>query len=106
MVHFYGCNHIPLEKYVKQCKLQRELGTRNTCASNKYGAHANAIFAREFTMAIKNHTKNHLYDEISGGLFFSILSDEHIDHTLGKHLIIYVLYLSEGGKGEPHCKFV
>ena len=43
LVHFYSCNHIPLEKYVKQCKLQRELGTPKNCASNKYGAHANAI---------------------------------------------------------------
>ena len=57
-------------------------------------------------MAIKNHTRNHLYDEISGGPLFSILIDEHIDHTLGKHLISYVLYFNESGKGEPHCKFV
>ena len=74
LVHFYACNDIPLEKYVKQCQLQRELGTP--------------------------------MDEIRGSPFFSILIDESTDRTLEKHLIIYVLYLSEGGKGEPQCKFV
>ena len=106
LVHFYACNDIPLEKYAKQVQLQRELGTPNAPASNEYGAYANAISAREFLMAIKNHTRNHLYDEIRGSPFFSILIDESTDRTLEKHLIIYVLYLSEGGKGEPHCKFV
>ena len=48
-------------------------------------------------------TKSLLGDDST---FFSILIDESTDRTLEKHLIIYVLYLSEGGKGEPHCKFV
>ena len=48
-------------------------------------------------------TKSLLGDDST---FFSILNDESTDRTLEKHLIIYVLYLSEGGKGEPHCKFV
>ena len=41
-------------------------------------------------------TKSLLGDDST---FFSILIDESIDRTLEKHLIIYVLYLSEGGKG-------
>ena len=106
LVHIYACNDIPSEKCAKQCKLQRELGTPNALASNEYGAFANAISAREFLMAIKNHTRKHLYDEIHGSPYFSILIDEVTSRTLEKHLIIYVLYFSEGGKGEPHYKFV
>ena len=60
LVHFYACDDIPLEKYAKQVKLQRELGAPNAPASNEYGAYANAISAREFLMAIKNHTKESL----------------------------------------------
>ena len=106
LVHFHACNDIPLEKYVKQCQLQRELGTPNAPASNEYGGYTNAKSAREFLMAIKNHTRKLLYDELRGSPFFSILIDKSTNRTLEKHLIIYVLYLSEGGKGEPQCKFV
>ena len=48
-------------------------------------------------------TKSILGDDST---FLSILIDKSVDRTLEKHLIIYVLYLSEGGKGEPHCTFV
>ena len=42
LVHFHACNGIPLEKYVKQCMLQRELGTPNAPVLKEYGAYANA----------------------------------------------------------------
>ena len=42
LVHFHACNDIPLEKYVKQCMLQRELGTPNAPVLKEYGAYANA----------------------------------------------------------------
>ncbi|MCO5566512.1 hypothetical protein L7F22_020189 [Adiantum nelumboides] len=38
--------------------------------------------------------------------FFSILIDESTYHTMEKHVIIYVLYISNGGKGSAKCKFV
>ena len=63
LVHFHACNGIPLEKYVKQCMLQRELGTPNAPVLKEYGAYANAKSAREFLMAVKNHTRKLLYDQ-------------------------------------------
>ena len=94
LVHFHACNDIPLEKYVKQCMLQRELGTPNDPASKEYGAYANAKFAREFLMAIKNYTRKPLYDEIRGSPFFSILIDESIYRILDKTLDYLCLVLN------------
>ena len=94
LVHFYACNYIPLETYAKQCKLQRELGTPNTPASNENGAYANVISTGEILMAIKNHTRKHLYDEIRESPFFSILIDESIYRILDKTLDYLCLVLN------------
>ncbi|MCO5606020.1 hypothetical protein L7F22_060207 [Adiantum nelumboides] len=106
LVYFCACEDLPLEKYTSQFTLQRELGTPNVFASDEYGYYVNPIFGREMLLAIRDHLKKNLYADMRASPFFSILIDESIDRTMEKHVIIYVLYINDGGKGSAKCKFV
>ncbi|KAH7331520.1 hypothetical protein KP509_20G037900 [Ceratopteris richardii] len=106
IVYFCALEDIPLEKYQSHCRLLRELGTPNMPASEEYGSYMNAVSAREMLLAIKHHVKMQLILDIHASPFYSLLIDESTDRTIKKHLIIYVLYVTDAGKGPTKCAFV
>ncbi|KAH7292058.1 hypothetical protein KP509_29G049800 [Ceratopteris richardii] len=106
IVYFCALEDIPLEKYQSHCRLMRELGTPNMPASEEYGSYMNAVSAREMLLAIKHHVKMHLILDIRVSPFYSLLIDESTNRTIKKHLIIYVLYVTDAGKGPTKCAFV
>ncbi|KAH7437452.1 hypothetical protein KP509_05G072900 [Ceratopteris richardii] len=44
--------------------------------------------------------------DIRASPFYSLLIDESTDRTIKKHLIIYILYVSNAGKGPTRCVFI
>ncbi|MCO5601090.1 hypothetical protein L7F22_055209 [Adiantum nelumboides] len=106
LVYFYACEDLPLEKYPTQCRLLRELGTPNIPASDEYGSYVNPVSGREMLLANKDHVKQQMLADMCASPFYSVLIDESMDRTMEKHLIIYVLYVGDGGKGRTRCCFV
>ncbi|KAH7426346.1 hypothetical protein KP509_11G097500 [Ceratopteris richardii] len=106
IVYFCALEDIPLEKYPSHCKLLRELDTPNVPASDEYGSYVNVVSGKEILMAIKDHVKMQLLCDIRASPFYSLLIDESTDRTIKKHLIIYILYVSNAGKGPTRCVFI
>ncbi|KAH7306532.1 hypothetical protein KP509_22G017300 [Ceratopteris richardii] len=106
VVYFCAVQDIPLEKYPHECKLLCELDIPNVPFSQEYGAYMNSILGREMVLSIKDHTKKMVMSEIRSSPFYSLLIDESTDRSIKKHLIVYVLYLTNAGKGSTKSAFV
>ncbi|MCO5582460.1 hypothetical protein L7F22_036356 [Adiantum nelumboides] len=106
VVYFCACEDITLDKYLSHCKLLRELSTPNMPASDEYGSYVNPVSGREMMLAVKDHVKMHMLAEMRANPFYSILIDESTDRTMEKHLIVYVIYVGNKGKGRARCCFV
>ncbi|KAH7331559.1 hypothetical protein KP509_20G040300 [Ceratopteris richardii] len=106
IVYFCAMEDISLEKYPSHCRLLRELGTPSMPASDEYGSYMNAISGREMLLAIRDYIKMQLILDIRASPFYSLLIDESTDRTIHKHLILYVLYISDARKGHIKCDFV
>ncbi|MCO5576361.1 hypothetical protein L7F22_030171 [Adiantum nelumboides] len=106
LVYFCACEDLPLEKYPNQCRLLRELGTPNIPASDEYGSYVNPVSGREMLLAIKDYVKLQMLADMCASPFYSVLIDESTDRTLEKHLIMYILYVGNGGMGRAKCSYV
>ncbi|MCO5572265.1 hypothetical protein L7F22_026018 [Adiantum nelumboides] len=106
VVYFCACEDIPLDKYPSHCQLLRDLNMPNMLASDEYGSYVNPVSGREMMLAIRDNVKKHILADICASLFYSVLIDESTDRTMEKHLIVYVTYLSNRGKGRAKCCFV
>ncbi|KAH7284550.1 hypothetical protein KP509_34G059300 [Ceratopteris richardii] len=106
LVYFCACEDLPLEKYPSQCRLQRELGTPNIPASDEYGSYVNPISGKDMLFALRDYLRKTILANIRSSPFYSLLIDESTDRTMEKHIIIYALYLTNGGKGPTKCSFV
>jgi hypothetical protein len=60
----------------------------------------------EFLWAISKYLNDKLLSEAQSSPFFSLMIDEATDRTLEQHLIVYVVYLSNNGKGPHVTRFV
>ncbi|MCO5602289.1 hypothetical protein L7F22_056418 [Adiantum nelumboides] len=60
----------------------------------------------EFIQAAKDFYWEALKLSICKSPFFAILIDDSTDLTFEKHMIVYVTYLEDEGRGSPVCKFV
>ncbi|KAH7277645.1 hypothetical protein KP509_39G060800 [Ceratopteris richardii] len=105
LVYFCACKDLPLEKYPSQCRLQRELGTPNIPASDEYGSYVNPVSGKGMLFSLRDYLRKKILANICSSPFYSLLIDESTDRTMEKHIIIYALYLTNGGKG-PACSFV
>ncbi|MCO5594746.1 hypothetical protein L7F22_048779 [Adiantum nelumboides] len=106
VVYFCECEDIPLDKYPSHWKLLCELNTPNMLAFDEYGSYVNPVSGREMMLAIRDHVKKHILADICASPFYSVLIDESTDRTMEKHLIVYVTYVSNRGKGRANCCFV
>ncbi|KAH7440127.1 hypothetical protein KP509_04G092600 [Ceratopteris richardii] len=106
LVYFCACEDLPLEKYPSQCRLQRELGTPNISASDEYGSYVNPISGKDMLFALRDYLRKTILANIRSSPFYSLLIDESRDRTMEKYIIIYALYLNNGGKGPTKCSFV
>ncbi|KAH7437992.1 hypothetical protein KP509_05G100100 [Ceratopteris richardii] len=106
IMYFCALEDIPLDKYPSHCKLLRELDTPNIPSSDEYSSYVNAMSGKEMLMAIKDHVKMQLLCDICAIPFYSLLIDESTDRTIKKHLIVYILYVSNAGKGPTRCVFI
>ncbi|KAH7428981.1 hypothetical protein KP509_09G025500 [Ceratopteris richardii] len=106
LVYFCACEDLPLKKYPSQCRLQRELGTPNIPASDEYGLYVNPVSGKDMLFALRDYLRKMISANIRASPFYSLLIDESTDRTMEKHIIIYALYLSDGGKGPAICSFV
>ncbi|MCO5547287.1 hypothetical protein L7F22_000734 [Adiantum nelumboides] len=106
LVYFCACEDLPLDKYPSQCRLLRELGTPIVPASDEYGSYVNSVSGREMLLAIKDYVKLQMLADMCASPFFSVLIDESTDRTMEKHLIMYVLYVGNGGMGRARCSYV
>ncbi|KAH7439136.1 hypothetical protein KP509_04G046900 [Ceratopteris richardii] len=100
IILFCALEDIPLEKYPSHCRLLRDLGTPSM------PSYINAVLGREMLIVIHDYVKLQLMFEIRSSLFYSLLIDESTDRTIHKHLIIYILYITNWGKSHVKCDFV
>ncbi|MCO5576302.1 hypothetical protein L7F22_030113 [Adiantum nelumboides] len=57
-------------------------------------------------LAIKDYVKLQMLADMCASPFYSVLIDESTDRTMEKHLIMYVLYVGNGGMGRARCSYV
>ena len=73
---------------------------------DEYSAYTNTTFEKEFIHVTKEVCWKKLRDEIFHSPFYSILIDESTDRTMEQHLIIYIAYLTNQGRGQCVMKFI
>ncbi|MCO5587525.1 hypothetical protein L7F22_041475 [Adiantum nelumboides] len=66
----------------------------------------NSAAGIEFTQAIRDVLWVTLCKEIQASPWYSLMVDDNTDRGKEGHLIVYVSYLKDGGKGENHVTFV
>ncbi|MCO5575514.1 hypothetical protein L7F22_029315 [Adiantum nelumboides] len=71
-----------------------------------YGTYLNRAAGMEFVQAIRDVLWNNLCREIQASPWYSLMVDDSTDRGKEGHLIVYVSYLKNGGKGENHVTFV
>ena len=74
--------------------------------SNEYSSYINNTSGKEFLLAAKEVYWENLKVEICSSPFYSILVNERTDKTMEQHLIIYITYLMDGGRGSCMTKFI
>ncbi|MCO5601995.1 hypothetical protein L7F22_056122 [Adiantum nelumboides] len=105
-MYFIVVKDMPLNFYYAQCEFMRYMSTPNMPVSNEYSAYTNRTYGMEFIQAAKEFYWEALKLSICKSPFFAILIDDSTDLTFEKHMIVYVTYLEDEGRGPPVCKFV
>ena len=105
-MYFVAIHDLPLEMYKSICDLNRYKCTPHMPLMNEYSAYTNTTSRKEFLQASKEVYWKKLKDEILQSPFYSILVDESTDRTMAHHLIVYVTYLTNEGRGKCVTKFI
>lgn len=71
-----------------------------------YGTYQGNYGGFGFLASINEYLDEDIRSKIKCSPFYSILIDESTNRGLEKHLIVYVMYLSEGGIGAPVVDFL
>ena len=74
--------------------------------TDEYSAYTNTTSRKEFLQAAKEVYWKKLKDDIFNSPFYSISVDESTDRTMVQHLIIYITYLTNEGRGQCDTKFI
>ncbi|MCO5547845.1 hypothetical protein L7F22_001297 [Adiantum nelumboides] len=96
----------PMELFEKLCLHQIEQGLPNMPSHADYGTYLNRKSGIEFVQAIKDVLWNALCKEIQASPWYSLMMDDSTDRGKEAHLIVYVHYLKDGGRGDNHVVFV
>ncbi|KAI5053906.1 hypothetical protein GOP47_0031201, partial [Adiantum capillus-veneris] len=96
----------PMELFEKLCFHQIEQGLPNRPHHSNYGTYINRATGMEFVQAMRDVLWNALCREIHASPWYSIMVDDSTNRGKEGHLIVYVSYLKEGGKGDNHVTFV
>ncbi|KAH9295072.1 hypothetical protein KI387_038660 [Taxus chinensis] len=105
-MYFVAIHDLSLELYKSICDLNRYKGTPHMPLTDEYSAYTNTTSGKEFLQAAKEVYWKKLKDEIFHSPFYSILVDESTDRTMEQHLIVYITYLTNGGRGQCVTKFI
>ncbi|MCO5548439.1 hypothetical protein L7F22_001895 [Adiantum nelumboides] len=93
----------PMELFEKLRLHQIEQGLPKHSA---YGTYLNRISGMEFVQAIKDVLWNALCKEFQASPWYSMMVDDSTDRAKEGHMIIYINYLKDGGRGDNHVAFV
>ncbi|MCO5605532.1 hypothetical protein L7F22_059715 [Adiantum nelumboides] len=96
----------PMELFEKLCLHQIEQGVANMPRHTDYGTHLNRAVGMEFMQAIQDVLWTALCGEIQASPCYSLMVDDSTDRAKEGHLIVYISYLRDGGKGDNHVTFV
>ncbi|MCO5581667.1 hypothetical protein L7F22_035556 [Adiantum nelumboides] len=96
----------PMELFEKLCLHQIEQGLPNMPKHTDYGTYLNRISGMEFVQAIKDVLWHALCKDIQASPWYSLMIDDSTDRGKEGHMIVYVNYLRNGGKGDNHVVFV
>eukprot|EP01018_Ginkgo_biloba_P029271 Gb_13695 [translate_table: standard] len=99
-------NDLPMEVYKVLCDLCKYKGAPNNSLTNEYSSYTNVTSGKEFLQVAKEVYFAQLKTEIYRSPFYSILIDESTDRTLEQHLIVYITYLTDAGRGTCATKFI
>ena len=105
-MYFVAIHDLPLEVYKSICDLNSFKNTPHMPLTDEYSAYTNTSSGKEFLQAAKEVYWKKLKDEISNSPFYSISVDESTDRTMVQHLIIYITYLTNEGRGQCVTKFI
>ncbi|MCO5597577.1 hypothetical protein L7F22_051656 [Adiantum nelumboides] len=100
-MYFIVVKGMLLNFYYARCEFMRYMRTPNMPVSNEYSAYTNRTFDMEFIQAAKEFYWEALKLSICKSPFFAILIDDSTDLTFEKHMIVYVTYLEDKGRGSP-----
>jgi hypothetical protein len=103
-MYFVAIKDLPLEMYKDLCDLHMYKGTPNMSLTNEYSSYTNITSSKEFLLATKEVYWEKLKAKFFSSPFYSILVDESTDKTMEQHLIVYITYLMDGGRGSLHDK--
>ena len=105
-MYFVAISDLPLELYKYLCDLHMYKGTPNVSLINEYSSYVNITSGKEFLIATKVVYWEKLKEEICSSPFYFIVVDESIDKTMEQHLIVYITYLTDGGRSSRMTKFI
>ena len=92
--------------YKDLCDLHRYKGTPNMALTNEYFSYINITSGKEFLLLAKEVYWEKLKEEICSIPFYSILVDERTNKKMEQHLIVYITYLMDGGRGSCMEKII
>ncbi|MCO5613014.1 hypothetical protein L7F22_067287 [Adiantum nelumboides] len=95
-----------IESFEHACKFHVFMGTPQMPLLNEYSSYTNANTGKEFLKAMHQVYWERLRDDICKSPYFSIMVDESMDRQYEKHLIMYIMYLKDGGFGPCVTRFV
>lgn len=84
-----------ISSYEDLCKLAQDLTVPNMPVTTDYGTYISGYGGFEFLSAISAYLMHDMCSKVRESPFFSVLIDESTDRALEKHLVIYIMYLSE-----------
>ncbi|MCO5551714.1 hypothetical protein L7F22_005218 [Adiantum nelumboides] len=105
-VYFIVKNVEPMELFEKLCIHQIEQGIPNMPHHANYGTYLNRVAGIESTQAIQDVLWIALCKEIQASPWYSLMVDDSTDRGKEGHLIVYMSYLRDGGKGENQVTVV
>jgi len=105
-MYFVAIHDLPLEVYKPICDLNRYKNTPHMPLTDEYSSYTNTTSGKDFLEAAKEVYWKKLKDEIFQSPYYSLLVDESTDRTMVQHLIIYITYLTNEGRGPCATKFI
>ncbi|MCO5602422.1 hypothetical protein L7F22_056553 [Adiantum nelumboides] len=105
-MYFIVVKDMPLNVFHAQCDFMRYMRTPNMPVKDEYSAYTNRTSGMEFIQAARDFNWEKLKDSIAKSPFFFVLIDDSTDLVLEKHMIVYMTFLENEGKGACACKFV